>query len=388
MARILELLKGEVVTELVCEGWDNQWEQMPRTLDPFQFLLVAIAGWMNQRQLQVIEYLREENRVLREQLGEHRLRFNDDQRRRLAVRAKGLGRKLLAQVASLVTPDTLMAWHRKLIAEKYDGHDKRSPGRPRTREELEGLVVRMAEENRIWGYRRMQGAMSNLGYKLARSTIAGILRRHGIEPAPERSRKGTWKEFLTQHWELIVAADFFTVEVLTARGLKRFLVLFFIDLCTRRVEIAGIASKANGLWMAQIGRNATDAVDGILNGKRYLIHDRDPLFTTEFQTILASVGVTAVKLPPQSPNLNAYAERFVRSIKESCLDRLIFFGEASLRKAIQNFILHYHEERNHQGKGNQLLFHRAVRAVSPHHGIVQCQQRLGGLLKYYHREAA
>src|SRR5947208_11932137 len=118
--------------------------------------------------------------------------------------------------------------------------------------------------------------------------------------------------------------------------------------------IAGIASTANGLWMSQIGRRVTDAVDGILNGKRYLIHDRDPLFTPEFQNIVASVGVTSVKLPPQSPNLNAYAERFVRSIKESFLDRLILFGEASLRKAIGDFVLHYHEERNHQGKGNQL----------------------------------
>jgi putative transposase len=171
-------------------------------LDPFQFLLVVVAGWMNQRQQQAIQYLREENRVLREQLGDRRLRFNDDQRRRLAVRAKGLGRKLLAEIASLVTPDTLLAWHRKLIAQKYDGHDKRGPGRPRTREELEDLVVRMAEDNRLWGYRRIQGAVSNLGHKIARSTIADILRRHGIEPAPERSRKTTWKEFLTQHCEL------------------------------------------------------------------------------------------------------------------------------------------------------------------------------------------
>src|SRR3954470_2799362 len=361
---------------------------MPRMLDPFQFLLVAVAGWMNQRQQQAIEYLQEEDRVLREQLGDRRVRFNDDQRRRLAVRAKGLGRKLLAEVASLVTPDTLLAWHRKLIAQKYDGHDKRRPGRPRTQEQLEDLVIRMAEENRTWGYRRIQGATSHLGYTLARSTIADILRRHGIEPAPQRGRKANWKEFLTQHWELIVAADFFTVEVWTARGLKRFLVLFFIDLSTRKVEIAGIASTANGLWMTQIGRNATDAVDGILNGKRYLIHDRDPLFTTEFQDILASVGVAAVKLPPQSPNLNAYAERFVRSIKEGCLERLILFGEAALRKAIGDFVLHYYQERNHQGKGNQLLFPRAALSNAPTHGNVRCQQRLGGLLKYYHREAA
>ena len=329
-------------------------------LDPVQFMLVAIAGWMNQRQQQSIEYLREENRVLREQLGNHRLRFNDDQRRRLAARAKGLGRKLLAEVATLVTPDTLLAWHRNLIAQKYDGHDKRRPGRPRTGKDLESLVVRMAEENGPWGYRRIQGALSNLGHKLARSTIADVLRRHGIEPAPERSRKTTWKEFLAQHWELIVAADFFTVEVWTARGLKRFLVLFFIDLCTRKVEIAGIASSPNGLWMSQVGRRVTDTVDGILNGKRYLIHDRDPLFTAEFQSILASVGVTAVKLPPQSPNLNAYAERFVRSIKEACLDRLILFGENSLRTATREFVAHYHSERNHQGLQNRLIHPRLM----------------------------
>src|SRR3977135_1147944 len=165
-----------------------------------------------------------------------------------------------------------------------------------------------------------------------------------MEPVPERSRKTTWKEFLTQHWELIVAADFFTVEVWTRRGLQRFIVLFFIELSTRKVEIAGIASCANGLWMSQIGRNLTDAVAGILNGKRYLIHDRDPLFTAEFLGMLADIGVRSVKLPPRSPNLNAYAERFVRSIKESCLDRMIWFGEAWLRKGISEFVTHYHRE--------------------------------------------
>lgn len=136
---------------------------------------------------------------------------------------------------------TLLAWHRKLIAQKYDGTAHRAPGRPGAAAEIESLVVRMAEENRGWGYRRIEGALSNLGHELARSTIARILERHGIEPAPERSRKTTWKEFLSRHWELIVAADFFTVEVWTRRGLQRFIVLFFIDLSTRKVEIAGIA---------------------------------------------------------------------------------------------------------------------------------------------------
>src|SRR3954454_12455750 len=183
---------------------------MSRVLDPFRFLLIAVSGWMNQHQLLIIEYLREENRVLREQLGDRRLRFNDDQRRRLAAKAKGLGRRRLAEVATLVTPDTLLAWHRKLIAQKYDGSERRGPGRPRTRPELEALVVRMAEENPGWGYRRIQGALSNLKHRLARSTIAAILERHGIEPTPERNRKTTWKEFLSRHWELIVAADFFS----------------------------------------------------------------------------------------------------------------------------------------------------------------------------------
>ena len=288
-------------------------------------MLIAVSGWMNQRQLLVIDYLREENRVLREQLGGRRVRLDDNQRRRLAVKAKELERKVLAEVATIVTPETLLAWHRRLVAQKYDGTAHRSPARPRTAGEIEALVVRMAEENRDWGYRRIEGALSNLGHEIARSTIAQILERHGIEPAPERSRKTTWKEFLSRHWELIVATDFFTVW--TWQGLRRFVILFFIDLSTRKVEIAGIAQVADGLWMSQIARNLTDAEQGILTGKRYLIHDRDPLFTAEFLNMIADAGVESVKLPPRCPNLNAYAERFVRSIKESCLDRMIFFGE-------------------------------------------------------------
>src|SRR3954452_5843772 len=171
------------------------------------------------------------------------------------------------------------------------------------------------------------------GHDIGRGTIAEILARNGIEPAPERERKTTWKEFLEQHWDLIVAADFFTIEAWTRRGLQRFMVLFFIELSTRKVEIAGIASVANGLWMEQIGRNLTDAADGILKGKRYLIHDRDPLFTSEFLKVVGESGVESVKLPARSPNLNAYAERFVRTIKESCLERLILFGEGSVRRA-------------------------------------------------------
>jgi putative transposase len=359
---------------------------MQLVLDPFRFVLISIAGWMNQQQQQAIDYLREENRVLREQLGGRRLRLNDDQRRRLAAKAKGLGRRVLAEIAKIVTPETLLAWHRKLIAQKYDGSGKRGPGRPRTAGEIETLVVRMALENRDWGYRRILGALSNLGHNLARGTIANILKQHGIEPAPERNRKTTWKEFLSRHWELIVAADFFTIEVWTRHGLQRFIVLFFIELSTRKVEIAGIARAANGLWMSQIARNLTDVDAGILTGKRYLIHDRDPLFTAEFLHMIADAGVKSVKLPPRSPNLNAHAERFVRTIKESCLERTILFGENSLRKAVEEFIAHYHFERNHQGLGNRLIVPPS--AESNRTGAIQRRQRLGGMLNYYYRPAA
>jgi len=271
---------------------------MRLAMDPFRLLLISLADWLNQQQQDLIDYLQEENRVLREQLGGKRLRFNDDQRRRLAVRAKKLGWRTLQQLRTMVTPATLLAWHRRLIAEKYDGGKRRGPGRPRTKDEIQQLVVRMAIENRDWGYRRIQGALANLAHEVGRGSIANILKEHGLEPAPERERKTTWKEFLCRQREVIVAADFFTVEAWTRHGLTRFLVLFLIDLSTRRVEIAGVTRSANGLWMSQVARNLSDAAEGFLIGKRYFIHDRDPLFTEEFSEILQASGIKSVKLPP------------------------------------------------------------------------------------------
>jgi transposase InsO family protein len=315
---------------------------MHLAFDPFRLLLISLAGWLNQRQQDVIEYLQEENRVLREQLGGKRLRFNDDQRRRLAVRAKKLGWRVLHEVTTIVTPATPLRWHRRLIARKYDGSKQRGPGRPRVVEEIDRLVVRMATENRDWGYRRIQGALANLGHEVARGTIASILKNQGLEPAPERERKTTWKEFLSRHREVIAAAYLFTIEAWPRKDLTRFVVLFLIDLSSRRVEIAGVAREANGLWMSQVARNLSDAAEGFLIRKRYLTHDRDPLFTVEFLEALEVTGVQSVKLPPRSPNPNGYAERFVRTIKESCLEGMILFGEGSLRRAIHEFVTHYH----------------------------------------------
>ena len=196
----------------------------------------------------------------------------------------------------------------------------------------------------------------------------------------------SWKTFLKAHWGAIAATEFFSVEVLTRRGLVRYFVLFVIDLETRRVEIAGIARQPDGEWMKQIARNLTDADEGFLNGSRYLIHDRDPLFTGAFRDVLGSSGVRTVKLPARSPNLNAYAERFVRSIKSECVAQIIPLGERHLRVAVKEYAEHYHVERNHQGLENELIEDR--RGAADMNGDVGRHERLGGILDYYYRRAA
>ena len=325
---------------------------MPHAL---QFLVLTVAGWVNRHQEDLIDYLREENRILREQLGGRALRLTDTQRRRLAVRGQRLGRRALTQVASIVTPDTILRWYRRLIARKYDGSARRSRGRPRTPREIADLVVRMAVENPRWGYTRLRGALANLGHQIARTSVTRILQDHGIEPAPERSQRTPWKTFLQTHWDGLAATDLFTVEVLTLAGLKRYFVCFLIELPSRRVHIAGIHPLPNGPWMEQLARNVTDPVDGFLRTAHYLIHDRDPLYTRVFGEILESGGVRPIRLPPRSPNLNAYAERFVRSIKEECLNRVVPLGEEHLRLLVREYVEHYHHERNHQGLDNRLL---------------------------------
>ncbi len=351
-----------------------------------QFLTLIFAGWVNRSQQDVIEYVQEENRVLREQLAGKRLRFTDGQRRRLAAKAKAIGRKGLFEIGTLVTPDTLLRWYRRLIAKKYDGSKTRKPGRPKTPVEIEELIVRMARDNSRWGYTRIRGALYNLGHEIGRNTVKRILLENGFDPAPLRKKEMSWKTFLKAHWGAIAATDFFSVEVLTLRGLVRYFVLFIIELETRRVEIAGIVQQPDGEWMKQIARNLTDAEEGFLNGARYLIHDRDPLFTEAFREVLGSSGVRMVKLPARSPDLNAYAERFVRSIKSECLAQIIPLGERHLRTAVKEYTGHYHLERNHQGLENELI--EKPSDEPDRDGSVECQERLGGVLQYYYRRAA
>jgi transposase InsO family protein len=255
---------------------------------------------------------------------------------------------MLRDVTSLLTPDTILRWYRRLIAAKYDGSSKRGPGRPPTARSIQELIVRFARENPGWGYTRLRDALGSLGHEIDRTTIQRVLAEHGLEPAPERSKRMPWKTFIKAHLGTLAALDFFNVEVLSLTGLVRYSVLFVIDLQTRRVQIAGIASQVHGEWMKQVARNLTDSVDGFLRGMRYAIHDRDPLFTREFRDVLRAAGVQSVRLPAHSPNLNSYAERFVLSIKSECLNKLVLLGERHLRRAVGEFVDHYRFERNHQ----------------------------------------
>jgi transposase InsO family protein len=350
-------------------------------------LLVYITGSVEEDLLLRIEYLVAENRILRDQI-KGRIQLRDTERRTLAEIGKKLSKQALEEVATIVKPDTILAWHRKLVAQKFDGsRHRKSPGRPQVDPELEELVLRMARENRSWGYDRIQGALKYLGYTISDQTVGNILKRHGLPPAPERKETTTWKEFIRSHLDVLVATDFFTTEVWTWCGLVTYYILFFLHVGSRRVHIAGVTPHPNASWMKQMARNETMAEWGFLKPGHYLIHDRDGKYGPAFQDMIDHAGVKRVPLPAQSPNLNAYAERWVRSIKEEVLSRFILFGERSLRHALKEYITHYHTERPHQGKGNIVLFpgsRRDRQADCP----IQCRERLGGLLKYYDREAA
>jgi putative transposase len=343
-------------------------------------ILAYVTGVVDQELLARIEYLAAENRILKAQ-SKGRLKPSDAERATLGEIGHRLGRKGLDEVANVARPDTILAWYRKLIARKFDSSQaRRGPGRPRIKREVEQLIVRMAKENRDWGYDRIVGALANLGYGVCDQTVGNVLQRHGLVPPRAQAHD------IRTHLTLLAGTDFFTAEVLTLRGLVTYYVLFFIHLESRRVDIAGITVHPDERWMQQIARNVTMEGCGALRDCRYLLHDRDAKYTQSFRAIIASGQGEPLVLPARSPNLNAYAERWVRSVKEECLSKVVLFGERSLRRALGEYVEHYHAERNHQGKGNVLLFPRS--ANTRRDGHVQCRERLGGLLRYYHQEAA
>ena len=352
-------------------------------------LLAYITGRVDQELLLRNEYLVAENRILREKI-KGRLQLSDGEKSTLAEIAHQLGRKALAEIAVAAKPDTILGWFRKLVARKFDGSRfRQTVGRPRVDQAIENLIVRMAKENPTWGYDRIVGALANLGHTVSDQTVGNVLRRHGIAPAPKRKHTTRWRDFIRAHMDVMAGTDFFTVEVLTLKGLMTYYVLFFLQLETRRVCLAGITPYPDQLWMEQQARNVTMRDWGFLARSRYLLHDRDDKFCPGFREVIKAGKARPLKLPSRSPNLNAFAERWVRSVKEECTAKLIFFGEGSLRRALTQYIEHYHRERNHQGKENRLLFplprSHVKRGAA---GSVRCKERLGGLLKYYEGRAA
>jgi putative transposase len=360
---------------------------MKSFLQPWQLLVLILAGWINSRQQEAIDYLLTENRILKEKLGKQRILLNDNQRRRLAIKGKILGRKMLNKLVTIVTPETILRWHRQLVARHWDySYCRKIIGRPPVAQQDVTLILRMAKENPTWGYDRIQGGLANLGHSVSDRTVGNILKAHGIEPAPDRGRQSTWKTFLEAHWDVLASVDFTTIEVWTKRGLVTCYLLFVMELATRRVLFAGCTSNPDESWMCQIARNLSDSEDGFLRGKKYLVMDRDAQFCEAFRATLAQAGTEAVRLPPRSPNLNPNIERFMRSVKEECLERMVFFGERSLHTAVVDFLAHYHAERNHRALNNRLI--DPGEEVGRTTGKVGCRERLGGILRYYYRKAA
>jgi Integrase core domain len=348
---------------------------------PLHLLVGSLIGWLQREQHEIIEYLRAENRILKAQLHGRRSRLTDDERRRLAVLGARLGRRILAQVATIVTPDTILRWHRQLITQKWT-YPKGRPGRPRVLPEIRRLVVRMATENPTWGYTRIQGALKNLGHHAARSTVATILKQQGVPPSGERPT--SWQTFLRAHWGAFMAADFFTTEVWTVRGLVTYYTVFVLELRSRRVHVVGSTPHPDEAFMLQLVRSLTDVTDGVLVGPRFLICDRDRKWSTSVRHLLETSGVRVLQTPYRAPNCNAHAERFIRSIREECLNRVIPLGERHFRRTLAEFVVHYHRERNHQGLRSELIDDVEDRYPC---GLVRRRQRIGGLLSYYYRAA-
>jgi len=351
-------------------------------------LITCLAYCVDKELYKAIDYLREQVRVLLEHQEKEnkRILLSNSQRMRVAAKAKRLSRKMLEQCTVLFTPDTIMRWYRKLIAEKYDGSQNRTyAGRPQIPQEVVDLIIRFKQENPRWGYKKIRDQVVYLGYNICKSSVKNILIEHGYDPEPDLTVRSTWHEFIKSHWDVLAACDFFTIELLVGHRLVRCTLFFVMELATRKVFFAPVRLQPDGKYMMQVVRILTDSEDGFLYGKRYLIHDRDPLYRTAgFHETLRSSGIEAVKLPARSPDLNCYAERFVKSIKSECLGHLILSSVKQLEYVIEQYCEYYHHERIHQGIG---------RIIEPKHPIddtekIVCIERLGGLLKSYHRLAA
>ncbi|MBL7189830.1 MAG: transposase [Phycisphaerae bacterium] len=309
-------------------------------------LVTCLAYCIDKELYKAIDYLREQVRVLVEhqEKQDKRIILTYSQRMRVAAKAKRLSRKMLERCTELFTSDTIIRWYRKLSAEKYDGSQNRaSPGRPQIDQEIVNLVIRFKEENPRWGYQKITDQIVYLGYKISKSSVKNILIENGYDPEPDLTVRSTWHEFIKSHWDVLAACDFFTIELLVGHKLIRCTVFFVMELASRKVFFAPVKPQPDGPYMRHIAKILTDSEDGFLQGKRYLIHDRDPLYKTDgFHGILRSSGIEPVKLPARSPNLNCYSERYIKSVKSECLDHLILSSVKHLEYVLQQYSEYYY----------------------------------------------
>jgi len=306
----------------------------------------------------------------------------------LAVLAAALARlttgprNRLDQYLLLFKPDTILKWHRELVRRKWTYRRGNRGGRPAIPSEIEALVLRLARENPRWGHRRIQGELGKIGHAVSASAVRAALRRHRVPPAPHRRQTTTWRDFIQRHKDQVLACDFFTVETL---WLKTLHILFFVEVGTRRVHLAGCTAHPTAAWVTQQARQLAWTMQDADLSPRFLVHDRDAKFPPAFDGVFASEGLQIVRTPYRAPTANAYAERWVRSVRAECLDHLLIVNEAHLRHTLAAYVTHYNEARPHQGLRQQTPVPFAPRACA---GPVRRRDVLGGLIHEYEREAA
>jgi len=243
----------------------------------------------------------------------------------------------------VVRPETLLRWHRELVAKKWTYRRRGRPGRPPVDPEVRDLILRLGRENPRWGYQRIRGELLKLGLRVSATTVRTILHRHGLDPAPRRAGP-TWSEFLRSQAAGILACDFFTVETITLRTIY---VLFFIEISTRKVHMAGVTAHPDSAWVTQQARNLT--IDERLEGVRFLLRDRDTKFSGPFDEVFRTEGVGVIRTPIRAPRANAFAERFVRTVRRECLDHVLICGRRHLQWLLRTYVSHYTDERPHRG---------------------------------------